>query len=348
MKRMTRLDLFDFDLPERLIAQRPADRREDSRLMKVDRRTGSIFHHPSFRSFPDLLHSGDVLVINQTRVIPARLPGRRTTGGAVELLLVRPEGNGVWIAMVRGMKKLKPTESILIGDGECRFVETVGEGLARITFASQADSIRLMTMFGDTPLPPYILRPGGKADDADRERYQTLFAKTPGSCAAPTAGLHFSQSILDALEQKGIGIAPVELHVGPGTFRPVKSETIEEHWMDEEPYHIPDSTAALIDATKQRGGRVVAVGSTVTRTLESAATEEGRVAAGAGATSLYVIPGYRFKVVDALLTNFHLPKSTLLILISAFMRRDHALAAYGEAIDQEYRFFSYGDAMFIG
>ena len=343
---MTSIDLFDYHLPEKLIAQRPALKREDSRLMVVDRAKGAV-SHSMFKSLPEFLGPGDTLVINTTKVFPARLKGRRKTGGAVEILLIRRLVAGEWLAMARGAQKARPGEHIIVGDGEAELVEKMDGGMTVFRFESDAEVDRLTGQFGDVPLPPYIHRPDGRADEDDRARYQTVFASQSGSCAAPTAGLHFTDDIMEAIRKRGVNVVPLILHVGPGTFRPVKSEKIEDHVMDSEPYDIPKETADAVNAARSGGGRVVAVGSTVTRALESSADDNGLIKPGPGATSLYITPGYRFRAVDAVLTNFHLPKSTLLILVSAFAGRELVMNAYEEAVKNEYRFFSYGDAMLI-
>lgn len=343
---MTGINLFDYDLPEELIAQRPAPRREESRLMALDRRTGAVTH-ATFGAFPGLLKEGDLLVINTTKVFAARLAARRSSGGSVEILLTRRRGEAAFEAMVRGLAKVRPGEALIVGDGEVTLVEKLPESKAVVDFGSGAKAERLIEKFGGVPLPPYIRREYGVGDEADRERYQTVFAREPGSCAAPTAGLHFTDAILDEIKSKGVEVAEVTLHVGPGTFRPVKAETIEDHVMDAEPYDIPRKTSDAINCAKAGGRRVAAVGSTVTRAIESAATADGCVRPGPGETSLYITPGFRFLITDAMLTNFHLPKSTLLILVSAFAGREAVMKAYEEAVREKYRFFSYGDAMFV-
>ncbi|MGK7346658.1 MAG: tRNA preQ1(34) S-adenosylmethionine ribosyltransferase-isomerase QueA [Candidatus Nitrospinota bacterium M3_3B_026] len=337
---------FDYHLPPELVAQRPVERRGASRLMVMERDGGNLVHS-RFERFPDFLREGDALVINTTKVFPARLSGRRATGGAVEILLTRRDGPAEWTAMTRGLGKARPGEALTIGDGLVVLAKKLGDGMAALRFSSAGEADRIIKTFGDVPLPPYIRRPEGRADETDRERYQTIFAEAQGSCAAPTAGLHFTENILAAVKDKGGAVEKIVLHVGPGTFRPVRTERIEDHVMDPECYEISEQAADSINRAREAGGRIVAVGSTVTRALESAADEEGRIRPGAGETSLFIAPGCRFRAVDALLTNFHLPKSTLLILVCAFAGREAVLRAYEEAAAKGYRFYSYGDAMLI-
>ncbi len=343
---MTDINQFDYYLPESLIAQRPAPTRSDSRLMRVDRGHNAI-EHTQFQKFPELLHPGDTLVLNRTRVFPARLMAKRATGGSIELLLIRSEGEGVWIAMIKGIARLDGGETLNVGDGEVTLTEKLEGGTARLRFASEREVKRLTEKFGQAPLPPYIRREGAIADDEDKERYQTTYADADGSCAAPTAGLHFTEEILTDIQNRGIEIVKIIHHVGPGTFRPIKSDTIEEHKMDAERLEIPTSAADALNRAKSENRRVIAVGSTVTRALESAVGDNGEIRAGGQETSLYITPGHRFKMVDALLTNFHLPKSTLLVLVSAFAGHRLIMRAYEAAKCEKYRFFSYGDAMFI-
>lgn len=343
---MFSLNLFDYHLPERLIAQKPAPRRDESRLMAVDR-AGKSVSHSTFSNFPSMLNEGDVLAINTTRVIPARLLANRKSGGAVEILLARRVGGTRWIAVTGGAQKVKPGETLVVGDGAVLFEGKAQNGMAYVSFSSEDEMNRIIRNHGVVPLPPYIHREDSVSGADDVERYQTVFASKDGSCAAPTAGLHFTDGILAEIRSKGVIVAPVILHVGPGTFKPVKTEDIGEHVMDPEPFEITQSSAQAVSLAKKEGRRVIAVGSTVTRCLESVADDAGVVRSCSGETSLFIKPGYRFKVVDALLTNFHLPKSTLLILVCAFVGRELALAAYEEAVREEYRFFSYGDAMFI-
>jgi S-adenosylmethionine:tRNA ribosyltransferase-isomerase len=300
-----------------------------------------------FPAFPSILNDGDVLAINTTRVIPARLLAHRKTGGAVEILLARRMGGTRWIAVVGGAQKVKPGEALIVGDGAVVFEERAENGMAFVSFSSEDEMDRIIRNHGTVPLPPYIRREGGLPGIEDAERYQTVFASKDGSCAAPTAGLHFTDKMLDEIRQKGVTVVPIILHVGPGTFKPVKTENIEDHVMDPEPFEIPESAARAVTLAKKEGRRVIAVGSTVTRCLESSADETGAVRPCSGETGLFIKPGYRFRVVDAMLTNFHLPKSTLLILVCAYAGRELTLSAYEEAVREEYRFFSYGDAMFI-
>jgi len=343
---MTDIKLFDYRLPERLIAQRPAEKRDASRLMVLSKASGSITHY-SFAKFTSLLRAGDALVINKTKVFPARLMARRVSGGNIEMLLTKDMGEGRWEAVTRGIVKLKNGETLSIGNGAVKLIEKLSDGVGLYQFESEAEAARIIKESGAVPLPPYIRRPGAKADDDDTQRYQTVFAEKSGSCAAPTAGLHFTDEILGEIEKMGVTIVPVVLHVGPGTFKPVKVDDIEDHRMDPERFEIPEDSASVINETKKSGGRIVAVGSTVTRCLESSALENGEVRHGSGETSIFIKPGWKFKAVDVMLTNFHLPKSTLLVLVCAFAGRDFALKAYEEAVSGEYRFFSYGDAMFI-
>lgn len=343
---MTKIKNFDYDLPEKLIAQRPAEKRDASRMMVLNRATKAITHE-MFRSLPDMLNAGDTLVINDTKVFPARLHGYRQTGGAIEILLCRRIRNGVWEAMTRGLKKLSIGEVIKIGESKTTLIKKLEGGLALFDFGSDNAFAHITQKYGDTPLPPYIQRQDGKTDSADKERYQTIFANKEGSCAAPTAGLHFTDDILNLIRAKGVDIVTVTLHVGPATFKPVKTENIEDHVMGQEPFTISESTAKIINNAKSEKRRVIAVGSTATRALETSALKTGKVTAGSGLSSLYITPGFNFQVVDALLTNFHLPKSTLLMLVSALAGHDFTLTAYKTAVTAKYRFFSYGDAMFL-
>ncbi len=338
---------FDYHLPASSIAQEPAPRGE-SRLLALDR-TGSE-RHARVRDLPRLLRPGDLLVVNDTRVIPARLFGRRAGGGRMELLLVQRAGEREWEALVKPGRRARPATVIELASGLT--AEVVGkdaEGRYRLRFSEPVEPH--LERLGHVPLPPYIRRPDSAAD---RERYQTVYAHRPGAIAAPTAGLHFTAGILRQIEAAGVGIARVTLHVGIGTFKPVSAERTEEHRMDGERYEIGAEAAESIRRTRERGTRVVAVGTTVVRTLESAAlaapatpADTGEVRAGGGSTALFITPGFRFRVVDALLTNFHLPRSTLLMLVSAFAGRERVLAAYEEAIREGYRFYSYGDAMLV-
>jgi S-adenosylmethionine:tRNA ribosyltransferase-isomerase len=333
---------FDFELPEERIAQRPRPRGE-SRLLVLD--AGDDARHRTIGDLPALLLPGDLLVVNDTRVIPARLFARRRDGGGrVELLLAERLDELTWECLLRPGRRARPGTILLLADGlEAEIVEVAGDGRRRLRFSSPVEPH--LDRLGHVPLPPYIARP----DEAeDRERYQTVWAREPGAIAAPTAGLHFTAELLAALERRGVERAAVTLHVGLGTFKPVTAELVHEHRMDAERYEVPEATAARIAAARRAGRRVVAVGTTVVRTLESAALAGGgEVRAGAGRTELFVTPGFRFGVVDVLLTNFHLPRSTLLMLVSAFAGRERVLAAYREAITAGYLFYSYGDAMLV-
>ena len=334
---------FYYDLPPELIAQTPLERRDGSRLLVLNRATGAI-RHLRFYDLPDLLQSGDCLVLNDSRVLPARLFGRRETGGAAEVLLLTDRGDNVWECLVRPGRKLRRGAKIGFGDGLLRaeIVEELPEGNRLIRFEYEGIFLELLERLGRMPLPPYI-----KAELEDGERYQTVYARHLGSAAAPTAGLHFTKELLETIRQKGVALAWVTLHVGLGTFRPVKEETVEDHPMHAEYCVIPPEAAELINRTRQNGGRVICVRTTACRTLESFAAEDGTVAPASGWTDIFIYPGYRFKAVDALITNFHLPESTLLMLVSALAGRETILAAYKEAIEKGYRFFSFGDAMFI-
>lgn len=343
---MTDISQFNYHLPESLIAQRPAPKRDDSRLMRLERATGAVSHH-RFAGLPGLLRPGDTLVVNDTKVFWARLRAKRHSGGAVELLLVRDLGGGAWEAMIRGLARLRPGEQMAVGAGAVTLVEKLEGGFGRVAFASPQEAARIIETSGEVPLPPYIHRPGGAVDTEDRVRYQTVFAREPGSCAAPTAGLHFTETLLETIRARGVEVASVTLHVGPGTFKPVTAEQAEDHVMDAEPYLVDEAAARAVNRAKDEGRRVVAVGTTVTRTLESAADERGRLRPGAGETRLFITPGYTFRAVDAMVTNFHLPRSTLLMLVCAFAGRDAVMRAYEEAVREGYRFYSYGDAMLI-
>jgi S-adenosylmethionine:tRNA ribosyltransferase-isomerase len=344
-----RTDDFDYPLPQELIAQEPPPSREDARLLVLPRAGGAV-EHRGIADLPDLLRPGDLLVVNDTRVIPARLFARRTTGGRVEVFLLAPAAAaGTWTALVRAGGSLRPGEDLEVeGAGDAvRLVERTGPGTWLVR-ARDGDLAALMERAGRMPLPPYIRRADADVRDTiDRERYQTVFARAPGAVAAPTAGLHLTPALFDRLAARGIGRAFVTLHVGMGTFKPIETDSVEAHVMHEERYEVPADTALAIARTRAAGGRVVAVGTTSVRTLESAAGDDGVPAVGPGATSLFISPGYRFRAVDALLTHFHLPRSTLLVLVSAFAGRERVLAAYREAAEKRYRFYSYGDAMLL-
>jgi S-adenosylmethionine:tRNA ribosyltransferase-isomerase len=336
---MRRAD-FSYPLPRELIARHPLPERTASRLLALDGGSGAL-RDLRFADFPTLLRPGDLLVVNDTRVLPARLLGRKASGGACELLLERLLDTHRILAQARASKGLRPGTSIALpGGATARVIARHGE-LHELTL--DRDARAYFEAHGSMPLPPYI---GREADASDRERYQTVFADQPGAVAAPTAGLHFDHAILQALERGGAAIARLTLHVGAGTFQPLRSDDIAAHRMHAERFRVPAATVAAIEAARQRGGRVVAVGTTVVRALESAAAT-GRLEAAEGETDIFIVPGHRFRAVDALLTNFHLPESTLLMLVSAFAGRERVLAAYHHAIAGGYRFFSYGDAMFV-
>ena len=339
---------FYFDLPEELIAQTPLQRRDSSRQVVLDTESGA-WEHRHFYDLPELLHSGDCLIMNDSRVLPARLLGNRlhsdgTAGGACEVLLLIDRGDNVWECLVRPGKKLRTGAKVTFGTGELT-AEIVGEvegGNRLVRFDYEGIFLEVLERLGKMPLPPYI-----KAELQDQERYQTVYSRVNGSAAAPTAGLHFTKELMAEVERRGVSIGFVTLHVGLGTFRPVKEEEITDHDMHSEYCVIPQETADLINRTKAAGGRVICVGTTSCRTLESWAAEDGHMEARAGWTDIFIYPGYRFKVMDALITNFHLPESTLIMLVSALAGREHILAAYQEAVKERYRFFSFGDAMFI-
>ena len=337
-----KLSDFMYDLPEERIAQTPVEPRDHSRLMVLHRDTGEI-EHKHFYDIIDYLNPGDCLVINETKVIPARLYGERPTGGAVEVLLLRQLGPKRWETLVRPGKKLKPGAEVSFGDGrlKCRVLETTDVGGRIVEFECEGSFEAALDALGEMPLPPYI-----HEKLQDRDRYQTVYAKQDGSAAAPTAGLHFTPELLARIREKGVDIVPVLLHVGLGTFRPVKVENIEEHEMHSEYFEVTQEAADRVNAARARGGRIVAVGTTSVRTLESAA-QGGRLVAKRGNTSIFIKPGYHFQLVDALITNFHLPGSTLIMLVSALWDRERILEAYRIAVEDEYRFFSFGDAMLI-
>ena len=335
---------FYFDLPQELIAQDPLEDRSSSRLLTLDKTTGAVGHH-IFREIVDYLHPGDCLVLNNTKVIPARLLGQREeTGAHVEVLLLKRRENDVWETLVKPGKKCKPGTRLVFGDGllRARVLETVEEGNRLIRFEYEGIWEEVLDRLGEMPLPPYITH-----KLQDKNRYQTVYAKYEGSAAAPTAGLHFTKELLSQIEAKGVKGVYVTLHVGLGTFRPVKEDNVLNHHMHSEYYQVTEETAKVINDTKAAGGRVICVGTTSCRTVESAADEEGRVIPGADNTEIFIYPGYKFKVLDGLITNFHLPESTLVMLVSALAGREHVLAAYEEAIRERYRFFSFGDAMYI-
>jgi S-adenosylmethionine:tRNA ribosyltransferase-isomerase len=347
------MNLYDYDLPESRIAQQPLAARDASRLLVLERAGGAVSHR-RFADLPECLRAGDLLVLNETRVLPARLRARRAGGGVAELLLVRPLSDGRWLALVRPGARLKPGAGVTVLDGEGREAgsavveERAGEGLRAVRFPA-GDVPGLLERVGEMPLPPYIRR---RAGAADRESYQTVFARVSGAVAAPTAGLHFTAALLARLEAQGVGSAHLVLHVGPGTFRPVQVEDPAQHRLEAEWVSVPAETAVAVNRARRAGRRVVAVGTTATRALEAAARAAEaagapELAAYAGWVDLFIYPPYEFRVVGALITNFHLPRSSLLLLVSAFAGRERVLAAYREAIESGYRFYSYGDAMLI-
>ena len=333
---------FDFDLPPDRIAQTPLADRSASRLLVLDRAQGSLTHR-HFRDLPELIGPADVVVLNASRVIPARLHGKRDSGTEAEILLVKDLGDGTWEAMGHPGGKLKPGRRVTFGDdAAAEILEVLGGGLRRIKFVGTLDAHGTLTKYGEIPLPPYITR---APDAADRDRYQTVYAAHDGSVAAPTAGLHFTPEVLIAIRDRGASIVTLDLHVGPGTFRPVEVDDPAAHVMHPETYAVPRETAEEINDRRAGGGRIWAVGTTVVRTLETVADDSGRVRAGAGETRAFITPPYRFRAVDRMVTNFHLPRSTLLMLVCAFGGMEHVLDAYRTAVDEGYRFYSYGDAM---
>lgn len=337
-------DEFNFNLPEGLIAQHPIEKRDDSKMLIMNRSNGEI-EHRRFYQITENLEPGDTLVLNDTKVIPARLYGKKKeTGGKVEVLLVGEEQEKTWLVMARPAKKLKVGTKILFKEEllEGIVTEEREEGLRVVKFQYTGDFYEVLDQLGEMPLPPYI---GETLQNPDR--YQTIYSKNRGSVAAPTAGLHFTEDVMEALKEKGINIVYVTLHVGLGTFKPVEADNILDHKMHSEFYHISGEVAAIINETKYKGKRVIAVGTTSCRTLESIADADGKIEAGSGWTDIFIYPGYKFKGIDGLITNFHLPKSTLIMLVSAFAGRDNTMKAYQEAIEKEYRFYSFGDAMFI-
>ncbi len=335
---------FYYDLPPELIAQTPLARRDGSRLMTLDRETGAVSHR-HFYDLPSLLRPGDCLVLNDSRVLPARLLGHRVpTGGAVEVLLLNDQGDGLWECLAKPGRKLHAGAELSFGDGQLTATVEAeeSEGRRLVCFHYDGIFLEILEQLGRMPLPPYI-----KEELEDGERYQTVYARETGSAAAPTAGLHFTEALLQQLVDQGIRLAYITLHVGLGTFRPVKADEITEHHMHSEFCRIDAATAQLLNETRRQGGRIVCVGTTSCRTIESFAAEDGSFTERSGWTDIFIYPGYRFKAMDALITNFHLPESTLVMLVSAFAGREHVLSAYAEAVRQRYRFFSFGDAMFI-
>ena len=335
---------FYFDLPKELIAQDPLEDRASSRLLMVNKDTGET-KHEIFRNIVDYLYPGDCLVLNNTKVLPARLLGvKEDTGAAVEVLLLKRRDKDVWETLVKPGKKMRPGAKVVFGDGRLRaeVMDVVEEGNRLVRFAYEGIFEEVLDSLGEMPLPPYITH-----KLQDKNRYQTVYAKYDGSAAAPTAGLHFTRELLDQIEKKGVKLAYVTLHVGLGTFRPVKADDISEHHMHSEYYQITKEAAETINETKENGGRIICVGTTSCRTIESAADENGRLTECCGNTEIFIYPGYQFKVLDCLITNFHLPESTLVMLVSALAGREHVLCAYEEAVREKYRFFSFGDACFF-
>ncbi|MBE6934842.1 MAG: tRNA preQ1(34) S-adenosylmethionine ribosyltransferase-isomerase QueA [Ruminococcaceae bacterium] len=335
---------FWYDLPEELIAQTPLLARDTSRLLVLDRESGGLAHK-HFYDVIDYLNSGDCLVMNDSRVLPARLLGQRPTGGAVEILLLRDLGDKKWECLCKPGRKMQQGSEVIFGDGEltATVVSVLEDGNRVVEFHYDGIFLEVLERLGKMPLPPYI-----KAELQDQERYQTVYSRAPGSAAAPTAGLHFTDDLLEKIRQKGIRTAFVTLHVGLGTFRPVKAEEIAEHHMHSELCMMSRETAEILNTTRAEGGRIICVGTTSCRTLESLANADGSFTAGSKWTDIFIYPGYSFKVMDGLITNFHLPESTLVMLVSAFAGRENVLHAYAEAVKEKYRFFSFGDAMYIG
>ena len=335
---------FDFYLPEELIAQHPLEKRDTSRLMVLDKETGEI-EHKIFKDIIGYLNKGDTLVLNNTRVMPARLIGEKeNTGGKIEFLLLKRLEGDKWECLAKPGKTAKPGRRFTFGDGKlkCEVLEVLETGNRVIEFEYDGIFEEVLDSLGEMPLPPYIHE---RLEDS--ERYQTVYSKEKGSAAAPTAGLHFTEELLEQIKAKGVNIAYVTLHVGLGTFRPVKAETIDEHVMHSEFYQVSEETARIVNETKDRGGKIISVGTTSTRTLETIGDENGRIKECSGWTNIFIYPGYKFKVVDRLITNFHLPESTLIMLVSTLAGKDNVLNAYNEAVKERYRFFSFGDAMFI-
>lgn len=340
-----KVDLFDFHLPEEHIAQTPLKNREESRLMVLDKETGETTHEV-FKNITSYLKKGDCLVLNDTKVLPARLFGlKEDTGAKVEMLLLKQEENDVWEVLVKPAKRVKVGTVVTFGAGQLKAtcVKELDHGGRIVKFSYEGIFYEVLDELGSMPLPPYI-----KEQLEEKDRYQTVFAKERGSAAAPTAGLHFTERLLEEIRDMGVHVTFITLHVGLGTFRPVSVDNIDEHEMHAEYYQMSEETAQLLNEVKQEGGRIITVGTTSTRTLESIATKfDGRFQADSGWTSIFIFPGYEFKAVDAMITNFHLPKSTLMMLISALAGRENVLAAYKQAVEEQYRFFSFGDAMFI-
>ncbi len=334
---------FWFDLPQELIAQTPLEKRDSSRLLLINKNTGAL-EDRTFFELPEFLRPGDCLVLNDSRVIPARLFGKRSTGGAVEVLLLTDKGGGRWECLTRPGRKTRKGTEISFGNGElsAQVIEELSGGNKLLQFSYDGIFMEILERLGQMPLPPYI-----KAELKDKERYQTVYSKELGSAAAPTAGLHFTKELLEKIASAGVDIEFVTLHVGLGTFRPVKEDEIEEHDMHSEYFSIPQHTADAVNRCRKTGGRVIACGTTACRTLESAAGEDGKLRSTSGWTNIFIYPGYKFKCIDALITNFHLPESTLIMLVSALAGRENVLNAYAHAISERYRFFSFGDACFF-
>ena len=334
---------FYYDLPEELIAQTPLQQRDASRLLVLDRTTGQT-DHKHFYDILDYLQPGDCLVMNDSRVLPARLLGKRPSGGAVELLLLKDKGNNLWECLAKPGRKLQPGQEVIFGDGELTATirDILEDGNRLVEFHYTGIFLEVLERLGKMPLPPYI-----KAQLQDQERYQTVYSREVGSAAAPTAGLHFTPELLEKLKEKGVTLAFVTLHVGLGTFRPVKVENINDHHMHSELCILSEETAKILNDTRASGGRIICVGTTSCRTLESLALADGTFVSGSKWTDIFIYPGYTFRAMDGLITNFHLPESTLVMLVSAFAGRDNVLRAYGEAVAEKYRFFSFGDAMLI-
>jgi len=337
---------FDYNLPAELIAQEPPPSREDARMMVV-RRDTRTWEHRRVGELPEFLRAGDLLVLNDTRVIPARIFGRKESGGRVEFLLLEELESNVWDVLMRCSRRPKPGARVTLESGraEAEILEDGAMGRARIRIHCNGPFLNILEEDGHVPLPPYITRPDSPA--RDRDRYQTVYARAPGAVAAPTAGLHFTGELFQALEKRGVGSAHITLHVGIGTFRPVASDRVEDHVMDEERYEISPAAADKINSARKAGGRIIAVGSTSVRTLEHCANADGTICAGSGRSGLFIHPPYTFRIVDAMLTNFHLPRSTLLMMVCALAGRDFMMKVYEEAVRERYRFFSYGDCMLI-
>ncbi len=334
---------FWYDLPEELIAQTPLEKRDSSRLLVLNRKTGETCHK-HFYDILDYLQPGDCLVMNDSRVLPARLLGKRPSGGAVELLLLKDKGNNLWECLAKPGRKLQPGQEVIFGDGELTATirEILDDGNRLVEFHYTGIFLEVLERLGKMPLPPYI-----KEQLQDQERYQTVYSREVGSAAAPTAGLHFTPELLEKLKEKGVSLAFVTLHVGLGTFRPVKVENIDDHHMHSELCILSEETAKILNETRTSGGRIICVGTTSCRTLESLVLSDGSFVAGSKWTDIFIYPGYTFRAIDGLITNFHLPESTLVMLVSALAGRENVLNAYGEAVREKYRFFSFGDAMLI-